>query len=519
MKNKHFFILTLASAFVVSSCTPPSILPSSSQLIQDASFEGIDTFFAPTTKVMVELTMTTAVLKQINEFGNDNTRRDVYHKVAVDIEVTPLNQPVQTYSFPIAGVRMKGNTSRTDFVESDGLIRDFAHFKIDFKSDISDGYAPNDYFFGMTQLDMKWNRNLDHTHIRQLYGHKMYKDFIPLMPDATLGGVTIVQQDQNNPSLKTTYLGLYTLIEPMNRRLMVRHFGENEESNGNLYKTTYTSTGPADFTRPNAVISSGTTHFRTGTKIGIENNGNDYHPSYDLKTNTLLPNYADIVNFIGGINGSTSFNDENFKPQLEALIDMGMFILTEAIAYFLGNPDDLRNWFNNNYVYFLPSTGKAIFIPYDLDRGLGHNGSWDPTLDMFPQYGPSMTKISPFENALLKNSNSGTQNPLHRFSVMTGGIPSYLDYYKTQLAKIANSEWFVSTSLGGGQFSGKFYTMHYQYRTTYYPTVGDFSLLQPTSPAIRDYYVPFSINQNAAANMTFHEYVTNKLQTYRSSVN
>lgn len=520
MRYKHLLILSLASVFLVASCTPTGVLPSSSsQPLQDASFEGIDTFFAPTTKVMIELSMNTSTLKQINEFGNDKSRQDTYHKVAVEIEVTPLNQPTQTYNFPIVGIRMKGNTSRTDFVQEDGLIRDFVHFKLDFKSDANDGYAPNDYFFGMTQLDMKWNRNLDHTQIRQLYGHKMYKDFIPLMPDATLGGLTIVQTDQSNPLLAETYLGLYTLIEPMNRRLMVRNFGDNPESNGNLYKTTYTSTGPADFTRTNAVISSGTTHFRTGTKIGIENNAGDYHPSYDLKTNTLLPNYADIVNFIGGINASSSFNDESFKPQLEALIDMELFILTEAVAYFFGNPDDIRNWFNNNYVYFLPSTGQAIFIPYDLDRGLGHNGSWDPTLEMFPSYGPSMTKISPFENALLRNSNNGNQNPLHRFSVMNGGIPSYLALYRTQLARVANSGWLASTSVTGGQFSGKFYTMYNQYRASYYPTVGDFSLLQPTSPALKDYFVPFSINQNAATNITFHEYVTNKLQTYASAVN
>jgi hypothetical protein len=243
MKHKHFLILSLASVFVVASCTPTGVLPSSSsQPLQDASFEGIDTFFAPTTKVMIELSMNTSTLKQINEFGNDKSRRDTYHKVAAEIEVTPLNQPTQTFNFPIVGIRMKGNTSRTDFVEEDGLIRDFVHFKLDFKSDANEGYAPNDYFFGMTQLDMKWNRNLDHTQIRQLYGHKMYKDFIPLMPDATLGGLTIVQTDQSNPLLAETYLGLYTLIEPMNRRLMVRNFGDNPESNGNLYKTTYTST-------------------------------------------------------------------------------------------------------------------------------------------------------------------------------------------------------------------------------------------------------------------------------------
>jgi hypothetical protein len=27
----------------------------------------------------------------------------------------------------------------------------------------------------------------------------------------------------------------------------------------------------------------------------------------------------------------------------------------------MGNPDDLRNNYNNAYVYFVPSTGKAVY--------------------------------------------------------------------------------------------------------------------------------------------------------------
>jgi hypothetical protein len=518
MNKQIFTLLSIATLLSVSSCTFPTSSQGSS-IPSDPSFEGIDTFFAPTTKVMIDLEMTTEVLKQINEFGNDNTKRDFYHQIKVVIEVTPANETTEVFTFPVAGIRMKGNTSRTSFVENDGLIKDFVHFKLDFKSDSNQGYQPNDYFYGMTQLDMKWNRNLDHTQIRQLYGHKMFKSYLPLMPDATLGGVTIIQTNQANLDLKSTYLGLYTLIEPMNRRLMVRSYGDTPESDGNLYKTLYTGTGPADFNRANAVISSGTTHFRTGNKIGIEDNAAGYNPTYDLKTNTLVPNYSDMVNFIGEINSTTNFSDESFKERLEAVIDMETFILMEALAYFYGNPDNIRNWFNNNYVYFLPSTGKAIFIPYDLDRGLGHNGGWDPTLyDEFSSFGPSMTRISPFENALLRNSNNGNQNPLHRFSVMEGGIPTYLNLYRETLETIANSEWLQSTSLGGGQYEGKFYTMHSQYRSIYYPESGNYLYVQPTSPVLRDYFVTFSINQNAQNNITYHQYITSKKQTYLTAI-
>ena len=495
--------------------------PTSTPVVTVNTSEDFELFFAPTTKVMFDFSMPTQTLLNINEFGNDRARRDTYHQVSVKIAVTPLNQETVTYCYPIVGLRMKGNTSRTDFVESSGLIKDFVHFKIDFRSDdLTRNYVPNAYFFGMTQLDLKWNRNLDHTQIRQLYGHKMFRDFIPMMTEATLGGVTIHQTNQSNPELQSTYMGLYTIIEQTNRRFFVRNLGDNPESNGNLYKTLYTSTGPADFTRTNAVNSDGTTHFRTGNRIGVENNATSYNPSYDLKTNSTLPNFTDMVNLIGEINATTQFNNENFKSRLEAVVDIEAFIMTEAVAYFFGNPDNLRNWFNNNYVYFLPSTGQAFFIPYDLDRGLGSNGTWDPTIahNEFSQYGPSMTKIGPFEEALLRIWNDGKQNPLHRFTVMNGGIPTYLNMYREKLAQVANSVWVVSDSLGGGQYAGKFYQIHSQYRATYYPVTGDYFYLQPTSPPLSDYFVPFSINQNTLSNITYHTYISAKLNTYRQAV-
>ena len=56
---------------------------------------------------------------------------------------------------------------------------------------------------------------------------------------------------------------------------------------------------------------------------------------------------------------------------------MDNFLKFEAVSYFLGNPDDLRNNYNNYYIYFNKSTGKMIFIPYDLDRCLGVTNGWD----------------------------------------------------------------------------------------------------------------------------------------------
>ena len=481
--------------------------------------EGFSTFFAPTTKVMISFSLTQESLKDISDNGTRGESYDIYSLASIQIDVTPRDGALQTYCYPIVGLRMKGNTSRSSFVTDEGLINNFVNFKVSFSSDNpNEQRVPNAQFFGMTKLDLKWNRNVDHTQIRQVYHYKMYSEFLDMAPEATLGGVSIRQNDLEDENLNDVYMGLYTVIEPMDRRFLARRLGDGPEADGNLYKLLYSQTGPADFTRENAVSSSGTTHIRQGNKIGIENNAGNYHPSYDKKTNSDVESFADMANLIGLVNETTNFQDEAFRTRLEAFIDMEQFLMLDAVAYFIGNPDDFRNNFNNMYVYFLPSTGKAIFIPHDLDRGFGLNGNWDPTENDFSFAGPSMTRLSPFAPALLAPWNQNRTNPLHRFTVVENGIASYRATYVENLNTIYTSGWLESTSIAPGQYSGQFYEMHYAYRDTYYAEGGNFTYLQPTSPALRDFFVVFSINQKTEKNITFHDYIAAKKTTYLQAI-
>jgi hypothetical protein len=392
------------------------------------------------------------------------------------------------------------------------------NLKVSFATDNPfDGRIPNQQFLGMTRMDLKWNRNFDHTYVRQIFAHKLYRAYLPLAQEATLGGVRFLQTGVAE-EFQDNYLGLFTITEPMDRRFFVRRFGDTTEADGNLYKVLYTSTGAADMTKFNAVNSDGTNHFRTGNKIGIEDNAANYHPSYDLKTNTTVPNFTDIVNLIGELNASNDVNAVSYRQRVEAVIDIPTFLWMEAIAYFVGNPDDYRNNANNLYLYFLPSTGKAFPIPYDLDRGFGSNGDWDPTDDAFSQYGPSMTKATPFQEALLKDWNQGRLNPLHRLTIYQHAYAGYQNQYRQHLATIHQSGWLDSISNGAGNYEGLFYSLHRQYRSTYYPQSGQYLYLQPTAPALRDVFVVFSLNQKVLQNLTYHEYISAKVSTYISAV-
>lgn len=510
--------------FTQPPVVPNLILPaasceaSSQPRISLNTVEEFDLFFHPTTKVMIDFHMSNANLLLMNEYGNRTADHDRYVNAAMRIDVKPKSGTVISYCYPVVGIRMKGNTSRTDFIEENGAFTNLMNLKISFATDDPlDGRIPNEQFLGMTRMDLKWNRNFDHTYVRQIFAHKLYGAYLPYAQEATLGGVRFLQSGVSS-EFQDNYLGLFTITEPMNRRFFVRRLGDTPEADGNLYKVLYTATGAADMTKFNAVNSDGTNHFRTGNKIGVEDNAANYHPSYDLKTNTSIPNFTDIVNLIGELNANQDVNNASYRQRVEAVIDIPSFLKMEAIAYFIGNPDDYRNNANNLYLYFLPSTGKAYPIPYDLDRGFGSHGDWDPTLDSFSQYGPSMTKATPFQEALLKDWNQGRLNPLHRLTIYQGAYTGYQNIYRQNLETIYQSGWLQSSSNGAGNYSGLFYTLHRQYRDTYYPQSGQYQDLQPTAPALRDVFVVFSLNQKVLHNLTFHEYMSAKVSTFISAV-
>jgi hypothetical protein len=123
-------------------------------------------------------------------------------------------------------------------------------------------------------------------------------------------------------------------------------------------------------------------------------------------------------------------NREISKEGIAELMDIDNFISFAAVSWFLGNPDDLRNNYNNYYLYFTPE-GKAMFIPYDYDRTLGISHDWNPT-------GHGMTKDDP----LTKDMGAGGKqnNPVYLKTVVKGG--QYVEEYKERLSVIASSNLF-----------------------------------------------------------------------------
>ena len=328
------------------------------------------------------------------------------------------------YFYEEVGIRMKGNTSRRSFYNSNDGIYDMIHYKLSFSQtfDNEDRYESpkvwdkeerklrkNRLFAGMEKLDLKWNKSLDETYTREYWAYSMYQDFGVLAPNITPVNLNL------NYRNKDENLGVYYALETVDeqfleKRLAKKHLG------GDLYKVGWGYGMGGDLTT------------KTINYIGVEDEDSGYFPIYDLKTNKKKSDFSLLKNLI---------NILNIKNDLSEVVNLGYYLNYEAISYLVGNPDDMRNNKNNYYIYFLKDTNQAIFIPYDYDRSLGITHEWDPT-------GNAMTSFSPYsKRTSVDSGNADAQNnPLVLKTIAKGGnMELILEYRKLVLAG-KNSKYF-----------------------------------------------------------------------------
>ena len=129
-----------------------------------------------------------------------------------------------------------------------------------------------------------------------------------------------------------------------------------------------------------------------------------------------------MKNFINNMDDSSITKDE-----IEDYLYSDNWVKFAAVSYFAGNPDDMRNNYNNHYIYF-SSENKAIFIPYDYDRCLGVSTS---NLDM--------SSYSPFDTRA-ELANQTQKNPVYLYTV-TGTNNNYTEEYKAALQEVVDSGW------------------------------------------------------------------------------
>lgn len=412
-------------------------------------------------KIEVELDVSEDTMKQLQrdyeKYEEKGSKSPIYREADMRITITTEEDSV-TYRIDNVGIRMKGNTSRTSFYDEEDGQYNLIHFKVDFGERT---------FATLEKLELRWNKNDDNTYVREYYAYEMYRDFGILAPHINLATMNVAGEQQ----------GVFTICEPVDD-VFIDKYVAKEDRDGNLYKCNWTGIG-ANLTKK--------------CTIGVEDEEAGRFYNYDLKTNKKEADHSGMKNLIAVLN-----NRDVTKEDIAEVVDMDNFLAFEAVSYFTGNPDDIRNNYNNYYIYFLESSGKAIFIPYDVDRVFGLTKDWNPL-------GNAMTSVNPFST---KTESMGItqENPLYIHTVNKGGY--YTEEFKEVLQKVAESKWLTVEN----------FTKSYE--TAYAIYVND---TKPAKMYENAQKHNFSMNINTSAglgstkgNASFSEYVEAKLKSFYS---
>ncbi len=378
-------------------------------------------------KIQISLDMDDSELAKLQAdydlYSAQGSKSPIYRMADLSVTIITPEGVTAVYKIPQVGVRMKGNTSRTDFYSREEGIYNHIHLKLSFQEtfDKPEYYGNDCLSWGSTdrdarkdrtfatleKLELRWNKCVDTTYLKELYVYDLYRSQGVLAPMTNLSQLTWAGLN----------MGVYTINEPVDKVFLQRYLPD-AALGGDLYKCGWSSRG-ADLTKVDS--------------IGIEDEDRSIFFSYDLKTNKKSSTHAALTNLI------TQLNQENVsKEDLEKLLDMDNFLSFAAVSWLLGNPDDYRNNCNNYYIYFRRNDGKAIFIPYDYDRCLGITAQWNPT-------GDGCTTDDPFSTERLcvdyrdTHADRKQYNPLILYTVARGGY--YVDAYAGKLQSLSQSQW------------------------------------------------------------------------------
>ncbi len=366
--------------------------------------------------ISIQIDISDEELKKIQEdydnYSQMGSKSPIYRR-ADKVTIT-IGESV--YEYEDVGIRMKGNTSRTDFYdESTGEVTNLCHWRLKFNEtfDNADYYGDdtiqltdderkerkNRTFASLEALEIKWNKCLDNTYVREIYAHDMYRSF----------GVLAARCNLSTISMNNDKLGVWVVYEPIDDIFLERNLS-GKDWGGDLYKGGWTYE-PCDYTPK--------------TTFGISDDDAAIFYNLDLKTNKKTSTYGTLKTFI------STMNSKREKEDIEKVLNTENFAKFAALSYFTGNPDDYRNNYNNHYIYFLNSTNQAIFIPYDLDRCFGITYEYNPT-------GDAMTSSTPLSEYALGIGDT-QKNPILNHTILND---SFLEKaYINNVSLILDSAW------------------------------------------------------------------------------
>jgi len=288
-------------------------------------------------------------------------------------------------SFNLSTQSMMGN------VIIDGTLVDSIGVKL--KGNSSFGYPGqkkpiklelNEYVFGKKYDGLKSlnlnNNMLDPTMMRE----KLALDFL------NSKGLAAPRCTYARVSYNGQYVGLYKLVEQIDKTFLDTHFGNN---GGNLFK---------------------------GDPLGalnwLDNNPASYYPYYELHTNETANDWSDLVNLIDNINNTPP---ANFYDTLETNLNTTSFIRQWAARNLFGDLDSLFNEPHNYYLYHNTDTDKFEWNTWDVSVSFGFYPFW--TGDSTAEFSLLMTNSILTQKMLANNTYK---------TIYLNAICEYLDYFE-----------------------------------------------------------------------------------------
>lgn len=475
-----------ASQTAAQTSSQPGTNPSPQPAVDNSSVGDINLFnslFNLANRVTVSIDIPKTELDKLQNdyytYKRKNSKSPIYRKADMTVTVNG-----QSYTIKEVGIRLKGNMSLTPVFAQNGS-QNISHYKISFNEtfDDKDYYGSeakvwasseerkqrkNRRFATLKKMDIKWNSCYDDTQIREIYASEMFSE----------NGVLAQKIGLTQFVMNGTNFGVLKIYEPVDELFLEKRLPESALG-GDLYKCGWTM-------KPCNYVANQVT-------FGVDDKDTGAKFNFNLKTNEKTSNHASLVNMLNVINSRTD------RASIDSVVDTEYFANFLAASYFAGDPDDIRNNYNNHYVYFRNDNGKAIFIPYDNDRTLGLTYGYNPDRT-------GMTKPSPYSGRAEGAGNSQA-NPLIKSAILSSNA-FLTDEYEAALKRIADSG-----RLDVNRFNSVYETARNNYQSVVTPGI---------QFANQELNFSFSLaggySTNDWSNMSFSEYSSRILETYHKEL-
>lgn len=217
-------------------------------------------------------------------------------------------------------IRFKGNSSRNS-------VAMMGSTRFSFKLDLDELVDGQD-LHGVDKLNLN-NGFKDPSYLRETLGYDLYRAAGVPAPRTAFARVTLNGEPH----------GLYTVVEQIDKDFLRAHF---EDDTGDLLKPE----NPA-----------GTLQWR-GDSFA------DY-PGIEVKTNEEDPEHASFIAFVDAVNQGSA-------ADLDAIFDVDLFLRWLATNTALVNLDSYAGTAHNYYLYEDRSTGKWVYLPWDVNETYGN---------------------------------------------------------------------------------------------------------------------------------------------------